>query len=107
MTDNGIPYSDAPAEFDPQRDAVAILRGLYNAALAIVSGNARTRVRINDRWTDFGKGNYNELVVLYNTQLRLCRRNGLDVSGYPDLAPGSQFERGPPGSIFTPTPLRF
>lgn len=85
---------DTPREYDLSAgDCRTVLSGLFNAALAITTSNARVRVRIGDRWTDYAKPNYEHLVQLYGTIRNQCPEG----DQFPDLSSGMQVRRGPPG----------
>lgn len=90
--------ADQPREYDLSNgDCRDILLGLFNASLAIVSGNAVTRIRIGDRWTDYSRGNYAQLTTLYTTLYSQCRASGVDLNGLPSMSPGDRVQRGAPG----------
>ena len=87
-----------PQEFDLSNgDCRAVLIGLFNAALTVTTGNAVTRVRIGERWTDYSRGNYPQLVELYGALRQSCAASGADLTGLPNLAPGERVQRGGPG----------
>ena len=69
-------------------DNVASVRAhlveLYNAAVAVMSGNQRMRVRHLDRWTEYHVGNIQMLVNLYE---HLRQQYPEAAAGLPSLSP--------------------
>lgn len=100
--------TDAPKEYDLSNgNCRDILVGLFNASLAITTGNSVTRVRIGDRWTDYARGNYMQLQALYTSLYNSCQNSGVNLSGLPSLAPGDRVQRGYPGRFMRGQMPRF
>ena len=97
MSDGYQTCSPEPQEFDlsSATSCRAVLVGLYNVYLALVSGQTRVRVRILDRWTDYARGSIPELRTLYTNNYNQCAAAGADLAGLPDLSPGNAVRRGP------------
>lgn len=71
-------------------DCADVLAKLYDALIALSSGQRAATISFGQRSVTYTQQNHKDLLTLYRQHYRMCGAN----SGYPDLA--SPIERGPP-----------
>lgn len=93
---SACPPKPAQTQFDMRNanDCVTMLRMLWQAYTACITGNQRILVRFNERWSEYQKANANEIREHYMLVYAQCPY--AKDAGLPDLNPGAAVRRGAP-----------
>ncbi len=74
------------------RDCATVLPKLYDAIIALSSGQQRVGINFGERSVQYSQGNLSQLMQLYSVFWRQCGAG----SGLVDLSAGNMVERGAP-----------